>query len=260
MLDQGSVPWRLNCTVINTSSGEQMKFPLATAYGTATQRNEGGTIDESDPTFGQLTLDAYSYGHLIRLSNEVIADSAIDIIGFVGRHAGMALANKYEPDFCTGNGSGKPVGVMTAGTGVSGAGTATPEKLIDLQHSVSPPYRRNGQWLMNDATVAYYRKIRDGNGGTLGAWLLTPPSAPGAPESLFGAPVVTSPHVGAVGSAVKSVAFGDFSTYYVRQTPMQFDRSDDRYFEYNQTALRAIWRLDGDYAETGGVKTYQSTS
>jgi len=50
-------------TVLNTAGGESVQIPKTTAHSTgAAIVTEGGTIGGTDPTFGQITLGAYSTG------------------------------------------------------------------------------------------------------------------------------------------------------------------------------------------------------
>lgn len=51
-------------TVINTDWGEALQVPKTTAYGSGALVSEGSAISEGDPTFGQVTLNAYKYGVL----------------------------------------------------------------------------------------------------------------------------------------------------------------------------------------------------
>ena len=57
----------------------------------------------------------------------------------------------------------------------------------------------------------------------------------------------------AVASATKSVAYGDFSRYFVRKTPTRVDMSQDYKFSTDQLALRTVERVDGDLIDTVSV-------
>ena len=116
----------------------------------------------------------------------------------------------------------------------------------------------NAAWLMRDATAGVIRKIRDGNGGTLGAAMWQPSQtvgiAGGAPDTLLGFPVYTDPNVASMASNARIAAFGDFSTYYIRQVgPIQLDRDDSRYFDTDQVGFRGKWRVDGDTIDSTSI-------
>ena len=66
---------------ITTSSGDR-KIPLVTARGSASWIEEEAAIPESDDTFGQVTLGAHKVGCMIRVSEELLHDSAFDPVSY----------------------------------------------------------------------------------------------------------------------------------------------------------------------------------
>ncbi|MEG0494517.1 MAG: phage major capsid protein, partial [Clostridia bacterium] len=68
--------------VITTSSGDR-KIPLVTSKGSAQWVEEEATIPESDDAFGQITLSAHKVGSMIRISEELLHDSAFDLAGYI---------------------------------------------------------------------------------------------------------------------------------------------------------------------------------
>jgi len=245
-------------TVLNTSGGEPLQLPTTNAYSTAALTAEAAVIAASDPTFTQVTLGAYKYANLIQVSTELLSDSGVDMESYLARQAGEAVGNAAGIHFATGTGVAQPSGVVTgATTGVTGAtgvaGAFTADNLIDLHFSVIPPYRRNGTWMMNDATLATVRKLKD----TTGQYLFQPSLVAGTPDMLMGRPVITDPNVAGVALSAKSVLFGDFSRYYVRVAGgLRFERSDDFAFSSDLVTFRCIWRGDGILADTHGAVKY----
>jgi HK97 family phage major capsid protein len=261
--------FRAPTTKINTASGEAMQFPKLSAHAIGTQVIAQGTaIGGTDPTFARMQLDAYKYGQLVQVASEVVEDSAIDIVSFVGRDVGRGIGRVIAADLAVGTGTGEPNGIMTS---ASGAGTistggslinATYELLVDLVYSVNDEYRASGSagFLMKDATAGQLRKLRDGAGGTVGAVLwepsLTAGIQNGQPDRLLGFPVYTDPNVAAQGSAAKSIGFGDFASQYVRTVgALRLERSDDFAFNTDLVTFRGKWRADSDNIDptTGGA-------
>ena len=249
-------------TVLSTDSGEALQVPRTTSHSTAAIVAEAAAIGESDPAFGQVTLNAFKYGLLLQLSYELVQDTGVDLLGYVAMQAGRALGNAFGAHAITGNNTGQPNGVATAATvGVTGAtsvgGAFTAENLIDLHYSVIAPYRasRSCSWLMRDATLATARKLRDASGGAgTGQFLWQPSLVAGAPDTILGKPVHTDPFVAAVGLSNRSVLFGDFSQYFVRMVSgMRFERSDDFAFANDLVTYRALLRADGDLIDTTGA-------
>lgn len=252
---------RTNATIITTSGGENMDFPKVTSHGTAAIVGEGTALAEADAAFGKLTLGSWKYGQLLQISRELLEDSAVDIVGFIARDMGRAIARVTDTAYVLGSGTNAPLGVMAAcGTGVgpttgTNAGVVTVDNLIDLVYSVNEDYRMNGaQWLFRDATAGTIRKIKDANG----QYLWQPSTQAGQPDRLLNYPVVTDPNVVAVGTSAKSIAFGDFSTYYIRDVgSVRLESSTDYAFANDLTTYKATLRTDGDLIDlTGSIKAY----
>lgn len=248
-------------TVLNTDGGEPIEIPVVTAYSTAALVPEGGLIPTSEPAFGKRTLGAYKYGELIKVSSELLTDTAVDLEGFLARQAGRALGNAFGAAALTGTGTNQPAGLMnsasagvTGGTGATGGFTA--DNLIDLYYSVIAPYRNSSSagWLAKDATMAAIRKLKDDQG----QYLWAPSLQVGQPDTLLGKPVYTDPNIAGVGLDAKSVLFGDLSAYYVRFAGgVRFERSDDFDFDHDLVTFRALLRADGLLADqTGAVKYF----
>lgn len=244
-----------NVTVITTDAGEALEIPKTTGFSSAAIISEGGSITESDPAFGKVTLNAYKYGIAIQVSHELEQDSAFDLSGFLARQAGRALGNGSGAHFITGDGSSKPYGVATGSTlGVTGAtsvsGAFTADNLIDLYYSVIAPYRANASWLMADGAIASARKLKDDNG----QYLWQPALQAGEPDMLLGKPLVADTNVADQATSAKSVLFGDFSAYYIRDVRgVRAERSVDFAFGTDLITWRFLLRTDGDLVDTTGA-------
>ena len=249
-------------TVLITDKGENLPIPRTTAHSTTTSEiAEGAAITESDPTFNQIVLGAYKYGVLVQVSYELIEDTYIDLLGYLAMQAGRAVGNAFGTRLVTGTGSSQPQGVATAatvgvtgGAGVTGAFTA--DNLIDLYFSVIAPYRSSPAcaWLMKDATLAAVRKLKD----TTNQYLWQPSLQQNVPDTLLGKPVYTDPAVAGVAVSARSVLFGDFSRYFVRQVKdIRFERSDDFAFNADLATFKCVLRGDGGLADqSGAIKAF----
>lgn len=257
-LIESSAIRQTNVTVFATSSGEDLVVPKTTAHSTATLTAENVALTESDPAFGQTTLGAYKYGIRIDVTNELLTDSGIDLTGYLAEQAGRALGNASGAHFITGTGTGQPNGVVTTSTaGVTGgtgqSGVPTADELVDLFFSVIQPYRSRGTWMMSDSTLASVSKLKDADNN----YLLRANNG-GAPDSLLGRPIVVDPNVADTGLGAKSVLFGDFSNYAIRDVRgVRFERSSDFAFDRDVTVFRAILRTDGDLVgSSSAIKHY----
>jgi HK97 family phage major capsid protein len=255
-----------NPTVLNTSSGEPLQVPKTTAHSTAALTAQAGSLPVSDPTFGMTTLGSFKYGLLIQVSRELVDDTGVDLEGYLAMQAGRALGNAFGADLITGTGVAKPAGLLTsASNSVTGSttgvgGRAVYADLVDLEYSVISPYRssRSCYWLMRDATVGALRKIVDSTGQPI--W--QPSIQIGAPDLLLGKPIAADPFMPATATGARSIAFGDFSQFFVRLAGgIRFERSDDFAFGTDLVSFRAILRGDGALVDlTGAIKIYQGNA
>jgi HK97 family phage major capsid protein len=111
---------------------------------------------------------------------------------------------------------------------------------------------------MKDSTAGTIRKLRDGAGGTVGAFLwepsLTAGLQNGTPDRFLGSPVYVDANCAAAGSAAILATYGDFSQYTIRTVgnPM-IERDDSVYFASDESAFRGKWRIGGNHRQVGAL-------
>ena len=155
-------------------------------------------------------------------------------------------------DFTTGSGVDRPEGFITGATAGITAASATAltfDELISLEHSVDPAYRNGAAFTFNDATFAAIKKLKDGDGNYL--WL-APNGQSGAAGSILGYKYAVNQDMASIATGNKSVAFGDFSKFTIRDagTPSIL-RLAERFAEYNQTAFLMFSRHDSVLLDAG---------
>lgn len=241
-------------TVITTTENGQLLIPKVATAGTAALTAEEAAFTESEDTFGQAVLDAYKYGTIIKVSDELVADSAFDIMSFVARRAGQAIGIATNTHFTTGDGSSKPQGwnsAATTGKTAASATAVTASELIDLFHSVLAPYRAASSWVMKDATAAAIRKLAD----STGQFLWQPGLQAGQPDLLLGRPVYTDPDVPAMTTGLDSIGFGDFSGFWIRDVEgVAVKVLDELYAANGQIGIRVHSRTDSELVDSAAVK------
>ena len=111
---------------------------------------------------------------------------------------------------------------------------------------------------MSDATWAGVRKLKDKDLKDKDDQYLIDRLGSAGELSLLGRRVVIDTNVADTGVSVKSVLFGDFSTYYIRDVrELRVQRSDDYAFNKDLVTFRALLRTDGDLIDTtGAIKHY----
>lgn len=258
-LEESIAAFRMGCTQLVTTSGENLKLPTVSTHAVGTQvSGQGVAFAGTDPVFGSVDLNTYKYGQLVAVSSELIEDSAVDIAAWLGRDLGYALGRVVDADLIAGTGSGEPTGFSI----LAGSGTNTPiksggslifppiEKWVDLAYSVNDAARENAVWLLRDSVAGSLRKIRADAGGTTGQFMWQPSAIAGQPDLFLGHPVFTDVNCAAAGSDARLATFGDPREYVVRLVNgVQIDRSDDVYFASDQVALRSRLRVGGAHGQ-----------
>ena len=250
---------RSHAHVITTSSGLH-KIPVVASHGSAAWIDEEGAYTESDETFGQVQLDAHKVGTVIKVSEELLNDSAFDLEGYIRSEFIRRIGDKEEEAFLNGNGTAKPTGILNttdgAQVGVTAAGATaiTADELIDLYYSLKAPYRKNAVWVLNDSTVKVIRKLKDSNGN----YLLQPALKDGEVSTILGRPYFTSEHAPEIAAGAKTVIFGDLSYYWIGDRQgISFRRLNELYASNGQVGFLASKRLDGKTVLPEAMKVLQ---
>ncbi|MCA0257130.1 MAG: phage major capsid protein [Proteobacteria bacterium] len=160
----------------------------------------------------------------------LLDDSAVDIASWLTGNATHDFAETEGEAFLTGSGTdNSPRGLLTYGTTAekdftrawgkfqhletASATLINPDEIIDLVMSLRAPYRPNAQFVMNTATAASLRKLKDTTGNYL--WSTTGNLTDGIEHLLFGYPVTIDEGMPSVAGGALPIAFGDFRQGYV---------------------------------------------
>ena len=207
VLEEENIMRSLATTI--TTAG-QHKINIAATKPAAAWIEEGGALTFGDATFDQIYLDAYKLHVAIKVTEELLYDNAFGLENYIITQFGKALANAEEDAFLNGDGTGKPTGIFASVGGGQLAGTLTAtiksDDLLDLVYGLKRPYRKNASFIINDATLASLRKLKDNNG----AYIWQPSYKEGEPDRVLGYAVHTSAF-----APKDAIAFGDYSYYNI---------------------------------------------
>ena len=245
--------------VITTGSGEH-KIPIVASHGTGSWVEEEQQIPESDDAFSQVTLSAHKFATMIRISRELLNDSAFDLAGYIAHEFVRRAGAAEEQAILTGDGSHKPIGLLHdtlgAQVGVTAASSTaiTADELIDMQHSLKSGYRRKAVWIMNDATISAVRKLKDGQG----QYIWQPGIKEGAPDMLFNQRVLMSNYMPLIATGNKVILYGDFSYYWLAEREGRtLERLNELYAVTDQIGFKMTERLDGRLILPEAVKCFK---
>lgn len=262
---------RAVANVIVTATGAPMSFPTADATAEVGEIvAENATATAADTAFGTVSLPVYKYSSKsVAVPIELLQDSNIDIEAYVNGLLVTRLGRITNTHFTTGTGTSQPRGVVTgAGSGVVAANATsqvtavTYDSLVNLQHSVDPAYRAGAVFMMNDATVGVIRKIKDSSGMPI----FTPgyqQGVPGGlPDTLLGFPIQVNQDMAVMAANAKSILFGNFGRYYIRDAMgVTLRRFDDSAFALKGQIGFCGWlRSGGNLLDAGAVKFFQNAA
>jgi HK97 family phage major capsid protein len=211
-------------------SGSVYKKPFAVAGAETGWVAETAARPETDaPTLAELAFPTMELYAMPAATAALLDDAAVDIDEWIADEVRLSFAEQEGTAFVTGNGTARPRGFLdytkvansawTWGsigyitTGQAGAfPSANPgDRLIDLVYTVKSGYRGNGTFVLNRATQAAIRKMKDSDGN----YLWQPAAKAGDASTLMGFPVAESEDMPDIASDSYSVAFGDFRRGYL---------------------------------------------
>ena len=105
--------------------------------------------------------------------------------------------------------------------------------------------------MLNDSTIKAVRKLKD----STGQYLWQPSLMAGTPDTLLGRPVKTSTYMPVIAAGAKTIAFGDFSYYWIADRKgRSFKRLNELYAANGQVGFLGSQRVDGKLVLSEAVK------
>ena len=195
------------CTEVTTAGDRAL--PIVNGHGKAAWVPEGHPIPMVKDAFDRVNLDSHKLAAIIRVTSELLKDSAVDIEAYLAATFADRLAVSEEEAFIAGDGADKPLGLIRqakAGCMTQSAGSVSIEDVLNLIFSVPEKHRRNGTLLMNDNTLLSLYKQCAALGTNL--WL-------GKDDTFFGYRIVRCASMPDAESSSMPILFGDFKQVYI---------------------------------------------
>lgn len=255
--------------VFQTATGATMNFP--TADSTA---EEGEIVGQNAPVaggetaFGNATMDVFKYSSKkIALPFELLQDSMFNLEAYIQTLLSLRIGRITNRHYTVGTGTNQPRGIVTASSlgkaaATGGATTVTYDDLIDLEHSVDPAYRAAAKFMFHDDTLKALRKIKDENGRPIFVPGYETGNPGGAPDRILNRTYSINQHMAPMAASAKSILFGDFSKYFVRDVmDLTVFRMTDSAFTLNgQVGFVAFMRTGGNLVDVGGAVKHFANS
>jgi HK97 family phage major capsid protein len=232
---------------IETDHGRGIPLPTTTAHGTASWTAENAAVSATDETFGQVTLNAFKASAKVIVSEELRDDAEFSLDQYLGQELGQRAALLEETAFAVGDGTGKPLGIVTSGNGVAtvtaATGSASGFTLADVRSvwaALPEAYKVNASWIMSPSAFASLANLTGGG-------VLVLPSLHAAEPTLYTRPVFISPELPAAGASARSVVVGDIQLGYAvrRARGLGVKRQDEIHSDNGQVGYVLFERVDG---------------
>lgn len=242
---------------------DQGQTPNYPTPGTAPSGQPG------DLGLGSIPLNAYKgTTGLIRVSLELLQDSAFNLENFLTQAFAVRLGRGYEFYLTQGTGVNQPSGIIpqiaaSGASPITAAGSSTNDgssntgansigyqDIINLIHSVDPTYRKGAsvKFMFHDQTLRFLRTLLD----KFGRPYWQPSVKDGEPDTFAGYPYVINQSMAQIAASATTVAFGDFSKFLVRKVrDLQVLRLDERFADFGQVAYVAFSRIDSKLIDAG---------
>ena len=245
------------CNVIRVASKDGYIPTMASATWAAIAEEAAPT--ESTPTVGQVTFSIEKSGGLIKVSRELLDDSAINLPNLLSQIFQEAAGQFEDTGIISGNNTTQYAGIMSdtnvAFYTMANATSVVVADLIGTFYALEAQHRANSTWVMKSAINSLINQIQvTGNGVTGVENITTAPSA-----FILGRPVVdtdvTSGLGGNITSTEKIAIFGDFKQYYIfDRVGFTIRRNDSLYMGNDQVGFFATRRGDGQVGLAAAFK------
>jgi HK97 family phage major capsid protein len=205
------------CTVIRVASKDGYIPTMASATWAAIAEEAAPT--ESTPVVGQVTFSIEKSGGLVKVSRELLDDSAINLPALLSQIFQEAAGQFEDVGIISGNGTTQYSGILSDGDiafyTMANATSVVGADLIGTYYALNAQHRGNASWVMKSTIAALINSIAITSAGVHSI-----PSLTAAPaDFILGKRTVltdvTSGLGGTITSTEKIAIFGDLKSYYI---------------------------------------------
>jgi len=249
-------------TVVEVS--QKTAFATESSIGSAAYGAEGGSISESDHSFGQVTFNPVRLARIMKVSEELLnytgTFSAAQLEAYIASSFARSFATAELTGFLVGDNSNAPRGIFdnaTSGVTAASATAVTGDELIDLFYSVAVQYRSapTANWIISPEAAKAIRQLKNPVTSSGSLNYLWTPGLGAAPDTLLGKPVYESDNVDPMTTGKKPILFGDTSYYQIVDFGgFEFTRLDELFAATGQVGVRGMAFNDGELLNTAACK------
>ena len=236
---------------MNTNS---MEIPTLTSSVQVSWGTENTSISTTTARFGDLTLTPYRLNTLMYTSRELVADSAINVVGLITRLFNEAIGRAEDAVIINGDGSSKPKGILQetlSGIDNANSDSGLPDAIKKLPYRLGTAYRPRARWIMNSKSLEHVASLKDGDDRYLFS------SGNGGLVEKDGRVLVGYPVHEQNDMPLDTILFGDLSQYFLgdrEQVSVETTTEGGDTFAKHQVAIKIIERIDGEVAQVNGFR------
>lgn len=222
---------------------------------------EGEKYIESKTKFSQASWRLHKLGVLVKVTDELLED-AVALESYIRELAPQAIMHELNDVIISGNGVGKPEGILNSSFRVTVAKESAQtldlvvENIVKMYSRMLPTSRAKAVWFVHPELEEKMRLLVDGNGNFIylapGSQLNNSPYG-----TLMGRPVVPMMNALSTAGDEGDIIFADLSYFYVimKTNGMKQAISTHVYFERDITAYKFTLRIDGKVPFKAPIET-----
>ena len=212
------------------------------AGATVSWIDEGAEKPQTDLEFKRITLNPHEVAAHVEVTDKLLRNANI-IEDIVRNQLRAALLDAEEKEFLTGDGSGKPTGIIGHSATVSIDRDSSDEvKYEDLVKMYEKFRGRNGIWIANRNVLPQLMQMQDPEGH----YIWQPNAREGRPAPLFGRNLYFTEHLPELDDDDGDIILVDLSQYLISDgAGIAIDASPHVKFTNNITVIKAFKTVDG---------------
>jgi HK97 family phage major capsid protein len=262
-------PIRAIAQVVQTGSAGYRKLITTGGAASGWVSETAARPETTTPSFAEIAPPSGELYANPAASQAMLDDAGFDLESWLAGEIASEFARAEGAAFVSGSGVNQPRGFLSAPTpatsdasrafgtlqflasgNASGFDSAPDARLIDLVHALKAGHRQGASWVMNAATLAQVRKLKDANG----AFLWQPGLTEAQPDRLLGYPVVEAADMPDIAAGAFPIAFGNFHAGYLIAERMATSILRDPFCNKPFVHFYATRRIGGQVLDSDAIK------
>lgn len=209
-------PVRALANVVTISTGDAWEIPRegATNWAADWVSETGSRAQTTAQSWALERVQVHEMYANPFITQRMVDDTSFNLDAWIDDGLSRRFGVVEGTAFISGNGVGKPEGLLTPSTittvNTGSAADVTADGMIATFYTLPEFYAANASWLMRRATIRVVRQLKDGNG----QYLWQPGLSGGAPATILDRPYMEAIDMPAIAANANVAVFGDIRRAY----------------------------------------------